>query len=65
MEQRPHDRTIEKELVPLRVRNNTSLIAMKPLADGFLWRNVEKAMRYVWSLPGLAMIVAGANSRET
>ena len=55
---------LEKELVPLCVKNNTGLIAMKPLADGFLWRSVGSAMRYVWSFPGVAMIVAGANSRE-
>jgi len=55
---------LERDLIPLCIEKNTGLIAMKPLADGFLWRNVALAMRYVWSLPGVAMIVAGANSRE-
>jgi len=54
---------LETELIPLCREKDTGLLAMKAMADGFLWRSVPAALRYVWSLDRLATIVAGANSR--
>jgi predicted aldo/keto reductase-like oxidoreductase len=39
------------------------MIAMKPVADGLLYRNAEKAFRWAWSLPVTA-VSAGNNTME-
>jgi len=54
---------LEKELLPLVREKNIGTLCMKPLADGFLWQNVEDAFRYVFSLP-IDAVVTGMNSRE-
>ncbi|RCW57363.1 aldo/keto reductase [Halanaerobium sp. ST460_2HS_T2] len=54
---------LEAELLPLVKEKNIGTLCMKPLADGFLWQNVEDAFRYVFSLP-VDAVVTGMNNRE-
>jgi len=54
---------LENELLPLVKERKIGTLCMKPLADGFLWQNVEDAFRYVFSLP-IDAVVTGMNSRE-
>ena len=54
---------LENELLTLIQEKNIGTICMKPLADGFLWRSVEKAFRYVFSLP-IDMVVTGMNTMD-
>jgi len=54
---------IEDTLLPLCVENGTGVLGMKALADGYLFRNTEIAIRYALSLP-LASVVLGINSRD-
>lgn len=54
---------IEDELIPLAQKRGTAIVAMKGLADGFLWKSVEKAFRYALSLP-VSTVVAGINTME-
>ncbi|MFW6022550.1 MAG: aldo/keto reductase [Halanaerobiaceae bacterium] len=55
--------SLENVLLPLTQEKNIGTICMKPLADGFLWRSIENAFRYVFSLP-IDMVVTGMNSME-
>ena len=52
---------IESQLIPMCKEKGTGIIAMKVLADGYLYRNHEKAIRYVMSLP-ITSIVLGINT---
>jgi len=52
---------VERDLVPLARERGTALLAMKALADGFLYRSPEPALRYALALP-VACVVVGANS---
>ena len=54
---------LENELLPLLKEKNIGAICMKPLADGFLWRSVEPAFRYAFSLP-VDMVVTGMNTMD-
>ncbi len=54
---------IERDLVPLARERGTGLLAMKALADGFLYRSPEPALRYALALP-VASVVVGANNLE-
>lgn len=54
---------IQQLLLPMAQQQGTAIIAMKALADGYLWRSPAQAMRYSWSLP-ISHIVAGFNSLE-
>lgn len=54
---------LEDELLPLVRERNIGTLCMKPLADGFLWKNVEEAFRYVFSLP-IDAVVTGMNNKE-
>lgn len=53
----------EKEVIPEAQKRNVGIIAMKPFADGLLWRNWKTALRYVLSFP-VSSVVAGANTSE-
>ncbi|MEZ0536553.1 aldo/keto reductase [Caldicellulosiruptoraceae bacterium PP1] len=55
--------SLENELLPKAIKNDVGIIAMKPFADGYLYRSIEKALRYTLSLP-VSVVVAGINSRE-
>ena len=52
---------IERDLVPLAAQHGTGLLAMKALADGYLYRSPEPALRYALALP-VASVVVGANT---
>jgi predicted aldo/keto reductase-like oxidoreductase len=52
---------IERDLVPLARERGTGLLAMKALADGYLYRSAEPALRYALALP-VASVVVGANN---
>jgi predicted aldo/keto reductase-like oxidoreductase len=52
---------IERDLVPLARERGTGLLAMKTLADGYLYRSPEPALCYALALP-VASVVVGANS---
>jgi hypothetical protein len=52
---------IEEELLPLCQERGVGVIAMKSLADGYLYRSPEPALRYSLSLP-VATVAAGINS---
>ncbi|MDZ7837467.1 MAG: aldo/keto reductase [Actinomycetota bacterium] len=54
---------IEEDLIPLAVKNQTALILMKSLADGFLHGSKELAFRYAASLP-VSVIVTGMNTMD-
>jgi len=54
---------IEDVLIPLAKEKNMGIIAMKALADGFLWKSAENAFRYTLSLP-VTTVVAGFNTKE-
>ena len=53
----------EDELLPEAQKRDLGIIAMKPLADGFLWKSYEKALRYTLTLP-VGCVVTGANTRD-
>jgi aryl-alcohol dehydrogenase-like predicted oxidoreductase len=55
--------TIEEELLPLCESRGVGVLAMKALADGYLYRSPEPAIRYALSLP-VASLVLGINRRE-
>jgi predicted aldo/keto reductase-like oxidoreductase len=54
---------IEDELLPLCLEKGTGVLGMKALADGYLYRNTEQAIRYTLSLP-IASLVLGINRRD-
>ena len=54
---------IEEELLPLLLQEDTGIVGMKAVGDGFLWRSAEQAFRYAWTLP-LHVMVAGMNSLD-
>jgi predicted aldo/keto reductase-like oxidoreductase len=53
----------EKEVIPRAQEKGTGILAMKVLADGFLWRNTENAFRYTLSLP-VSCLVLGVNRED-
>ncbi len=54
---------IEDSLLPLCVKKKTAILAMKVLADGYLFRSPETAIRYTLRLP-VASLVLGINRME-
>ncbi len=53
----------EEELLPLCLEKEVGVLGMKALADGYLDRNVETAIRYTLSLP-ITSLVLGMNRPE-
>lgn len=53
----------QSDLVPRVLELDMGLIGMKALADGFLYRSAEPAIRYALSLP-IHTLVVGANTLE-
>lgn len=53
----------EERVIPLAQEKKAGVLAMKPFADGFLWRSFEQALRYALSLP-VSCVVLGANTEE-
>lgn len=62
-----HFKSFQKNVLPILVRRNIGVIAMKTLASGYVLRaNVVKAgeaLRYIWSLP-VSTIVSGMDSEH-
>ncbi|MBN1125298.1 MAG: aldo/keto reductase [Sedimentisphaerales bacterium] len=62
-----HYKSFEQHVVPILVRRNIGIIAMKTLGSGYVLRaNVvtpEEGLNYVWSLP-VSTIVSGMESEE-
>lgn len=52
---------VKRRLIPLAQARGTAMVAMKPLADGYLWRSPAAALRYAWSQP-IALAVSGINT---
>ena len=53
----------EGRLIPLCEEKGTGVLVMKALADGYLYRSAEKAIRYALGLPA-ATVVLGMNTME-
>jgi aryl-alcohol dehydrogenase-like predicted oxidoreductase len=53
----------EDQLLPLCREKGVGVLGMKALADGYLYRNVETAIRYTLSLP-ITSLVLGMNRPE-
>jgi predicted aldo/keto reductase-like oxidoreductase len=54
---------IEERLLPMAAERGVGIVGMKGLADGFLWRSAEIALRYAWSLP-IGTLALGWNTPE-
>jgi predicted aldo/keto reductase-like oxidoreductase len=54
---------IEDGLLPLANAKGMGVILMKPLADGFLHRSAEQALRYAFTRP-VSVVVAGINNMK-
>ena len=54
---------IQDRIFPQAQLQETAIIAMKVVGDGYLWRSAAQAFRYAWSLP-VSHAVAGINNRE-
>lgn len=63
----PHFKSFQKNVLPILVRRNIGVIAMKALASGYVLRanvvTVEEALRYIWSQP-VSTIVSGMDSER-
>ncbi len=53
----------ESELLPLCHERGTGVLAMKSVADGYLYKSARSALQYSLSLP-VASVVAGMNTQE-
>ncbi len=53
----------EEEVLPRAREKRMGILAMKALADGFLWESEREAIRYTLSL-GVDSLVMGANTEE-
>ena len=56
--------SISREIIPEARRRRMGVIAMKPLADGYLFRSAPSALRWVWSQRGVTAAACGANTVE-
>ncbi len=54
---------VEAELLPLCVKKGLGVLAMKPVADGYLYKSLRPALRYALSLE-VASVVMGMNSMD-
>lgn len=54
---------IPNEIIPEARRRGIGVTGMKPLADGYLYRSVENAVRYALGA-GVEMVICGANRVE-
>ena len=54
---------IQQEIYPLARKHGVGITAMKPLADGFLYRSVEPAIRYALG-SGSEVLICGTNTVE-
>lgn len=54
---------IESKVLPYAISRQIGALAMKPLADGYLYRSVENGFRYAKTLP-VSCVVSGINSLD-
>ena len=54
---------VQGQLIPMARQQGTAVVAMKSVADGYLWRSAGVALRYAMSQP-VSHVVAGFNSME-
>jgi predicted aldo/keto reductase-like oxidoreductase len=54
---------VELKLLPAALERGVGALAMKPFADGYLYRSWRQALRYTLSLP-VACVVAGMNTMD-
>jgi len=54
---------IENTLLPLAREKGAGIILMKPIADGFLYRNADAAFRYAFGKP-VSVVVTGMNNEQ-
>ena len=63
----PHYKSFQKHVLPVLVKRNIGVIAMKTLASGHVLRadvtTAQEALRYVWSQP-VSTIVSGMDSDQ-
>lgn len=63
----PHYKSFQEHVLPILVRRNIGVIAMKTMASGHVLRadvtTPEQALRYIWSQP-VSTIVSGMESEE-
>lgn len=63
----PHYKSFQQHVLPILVRRNIGVIAMKTMASGHVLRadvtTPEQALRYIWSQP-VSTIVSGMESEE-
>ena len=63
----PHFKSFQKHVLPILVRRNIGVIAMKTLASGYVLRanvvTTEQALRYIWSQP-VSTIVSGMDTEQ-
>ncbi len=55
---------VYEQIIPACVERGTGLIAMKPVADGLLYRpeSAARAFRWVWSMPEVTSAATGTNN---
>jgi aryl-alcohol dehydrogenase-like predicted oxidoreductase len=63
----PHFKSFQKNVLPILVRRNIGIIAMKTLASGYVLRanaaTPKEALSYIWSQP-VSTIVSGMDAEE-
>lgn len=63
----PHFKSFQKNVLPILVRRNIGVIAMKTLASGYVLRanaaTPKEALSYIWSLP-VSTIVSGMDTEQ-
>ncbi|MFC1635406.1 aldo/keto reductase, partial [Planctomycetota bacterium] len=63
----PHFKSFQKNVLPILVRRNIGVIAMKTLASGHVLRanvvTVKQALDYIWSQP-VSTIVSGIDTEQ-
>jgi predicted aldo/keto reductase-like oxidoreductase len=63
----PHFKSFQKNVLPILLRRNIGIIAMKTLASGYVLRanaaTPEEALTYIWSQP-VSTIVSGMDSEK-
>jgi predicted aldo/keto reductase-like oxidoreductase len=63
----PHFKSFQKNVLPILVRRNIGVIAMKTLASGYVLRanvvTVKQALDYIWSQP-VSTIVSGMDTDQ-
>src|SRR5207245_8505040 len=61
-----HDRSFEKEVVPLALSEGIAILGMKSMAAGLILESgaasAEECLRYAMSVPGVSVTITGCDS---